>query len=304
MKQTALLFLLTFLCFSEELTTGELTTITEGAVLLSDGIVEYSRNDSGSAITTSSAKMWVAGKDENVHLITPAAIISCNGTAYVEITKQQVSLSVYKGYLRILSLGGIPGETVSAGYSRLINASGEIRQRELIVSDPFDSLCAIYNDTMIGCIAPLSIQPADTTPIDSENKINKIVVINPLTYSKEIQSELDTLSIRKHIADFFKSHETIETIMTNKQNQYVKPLELSRQSTPFFIIDIHIEQHSQEPNSVSITMRVFSGIEKEVVKSRFIVNIETLKSESNDSFLSQYKSTLYSKMKSWTLSVI
>lgn len=305
MKQIVLLLFLVFSCFSEEIISGKICAISGGTVLLNDGIVEYSSNDSGSAITTSTALLWIAGNDENVQVITPAGIISLNGTAYIEVTKENVSLSVYKGYLRVLSLGGIPGETVGAGYARIIDASGEMKPREIIASDPFDSLCSLYTDTALGCLSPLTILPVDTTTDElSENETTTIVVINPLTYATGLKPELDTLSIRNLISDFFISDEHIETVLPEKENQYSKSFELSRQSNPFFIIDIHVERLPQDSKSLSITMRIFSGMKNNIQTTEFITDIKTIKTESSDTFLYHYKSTLYNNIKQWLLSII
>lgn len=288
MKTIGLILLLITLCISNPIQKDSIYTfINNQAFLLKEGLGNITAKDSGITAVVTRGELWAHGKNENFHITLPVGTALLNGVAWIQSDEKTATIKVVKGYLRFTSVGGFPGETITAGYTRIVTKESAIAERKFNALTTWKNFCLESPDEgwYFGCPrAEVEPEPAPK-PVDLSNSV--IVLIHKPIAKQDLSHKIEQLSPHTMLAETLKDPKQRIVPLVDISTDLLFTLELSRQQQPYIIVDMRIEEHPNKLNTLYVTIDLYDGVKKRSSSQMFTAVIQTTLSTET------YKDELY-----------
>lgn len=245
------------------------------AFLLEEGSGNISANDSGVSAVITQGSMWIQGKDEKFHLTLPVGTATVNGVAWIRADNKSATIKVAKGYLRFTSVGGFPGETITAGYTRSITKAAA-DSRTFTALTQWKTLCeeSPEKGKYFGCPRIEPKKEPEPEIVDLSQSI--IVLIHKAVSKQELAPTIEKLSPHANLANALKDPNQKIVPLVDISTDLLFTLELSRQKQPYIIVDMRVEEHPNKKNTLFIVVDLYDGVTKKSFTRQFTTVIESM----------------------------
>lgn len=244
------------------------------AFLLKEGFGNITANDSGVSAVITEGTAWIRGEKETFFLTLPVGTAAINGVAWIQTDDTAATIKVVKGYIRFTSVGGFPGETITAGYTRRVTKAAAL-SRTFNALTQWKQFCeeSPEEGAYFGCPQPEPEKEPMPEPVDLSNSV--IVLIHKAIAKQELAATIEKLSPHTNLARVLKDPKQRIVPLVDISTDLLFTLELSRQEQPYIIADLRIEEHPNKANTLFITVDLYDGVEKRSSTREFTTEIQS-----------------------------
>ncbi len=293
MRTLFFLLLAVNLTMGEALITDTLVKPEAGiALLLTSGKAELTYNDDGATLLIKKGKVWTKSENERLQLVFPAGIAQVNGTACFKSFDDLLHFQVFDGYVRFISTGGVPGETISAGYERIVSRKSEEQPRSLFQPNHWTAFCENQPDYGFTFGCPGGEGPENIS-IVKEPDTNMIIIIHPIQSGAELKKRLNKIAPHKELAERLKIELSSANTMIDTSINYPLSLRLSRQNKPYIIVDMTADYKLNKKDEILIKASLFDGVSKIRYTQEITAELEPTFSPDSDKGAEEINHSFY-----------
>jgi len=255
---------------AQPLVIGELFNPSENeSLLLISGIATCAVNDSGATVTFDHGELHAKASRERLFVTLPDGIVTINGTVRIFADTATLSFQVFDGYIRFLSSGGYPGETVTTGYVRTLSRLTFEGERQLIHPSMWEEFCKKNEDGQytFGCkdtvIEDILFQePAGVT--------NTPVIFHEPVWQMTVPHNFNRSLFLNTLIEHINSERMPITPIFSPATDYSTVWEMERSGTPFQIIDIILKNDESRQNGLTAVVTLYQSSSQK--SSSFTIN--------------------------------
>ncbi len=238
--KSLLFFLFAVTLSAQPLVLGTIFHPSEGeSLLLSSGSYAYAENDSGTTITLEHGDLRAKTISENLFITLPDGIATINGTVQITADTDSLWLFVFDGYMRFISSGGYPGETITKGYVRTLSRETSIGERYLNSSDFWEQFCDLSEAGKydFGCVSPVREEIEEPEETEAPKTI---LLFHEPTWQDIPSSNYSSTQLITQIIKLLERDTLPISPQFSTSTNYAEVWEMERNDQPFRIIDLSI----------------------------------------------------------------